>query len=509
MNTSYQRHPQRGRALRASVIVFAAAALGWTGAAIASSGDKAETKVVVKVDETPLNREADGGLRVSFSPIVKKVAPAVVQVEVTDEVQKVSAAQLPPFLRDPRMRRYFGLPDGDEFELPRAEPQRGAGSGVIVSEDGYILTNNHVVQNADKIEVTLDNGKTHKATVVGTDPDTDLAVIKIEAENLPALTFADSNAIEVGDTVLAVGNPFGLGQTVTSGMVSALGRATMGLAYEDFIQTDAAINPGNSGGALVDTNGRLVGINTAILSRSGGFQGIGFAIPANLARNVMQQLATDGKVTRGFLGVFLDELTPELAEQFGLEENTKGVLISDVSEDTPAEKAGLEHGDIIVSVNGRSYNSLRELRFAVANLRPGEEAEFKIIRDGDEKTIDVEIGSRDGDVAALNPNVDKADEGSLNGVQVANLDPRLRRQYGVQSRTQGALIVEVDPESASYEAGLRPGMVILEINRQRVTDADEAVQLTEKSSPDGKTLVRVWSARYGFGYVVVDESGDE
>lgn len=494
--------------MRASVLIFAAAALGWTGAAIASS-DKPETKVVVKVDDTPLNREGDGALRVSFSPVVKKVAPAVVQVEVTDEVQKVSAAQLPPFLRDPRMRRYFGLPDGEEFELPRAEPQRGAGSGVIVSEDGYILTNNHVVQNADKIEVTLDSGKTLKAEVVGTDPDTDLAVIKIDATDLPALTFADSDAIEVGDTVLAVGNPFGLGQTVTSGMVSALGRATMGLAYEDFIQTDAAINPGNSGGALVDTNGRLVGINTAILSRSGGFQGIGFAIPSNLARNVMQQLATDGKVTRGYLGVQLDPLTPELAEQFGLDADTKGVLISEVSEDTPAEKAGLEHGDVILAVNGRTYSTLRELRFAVANLRPGEAAEIKVFRDGDEKTIEVEIGARDGDIASLNPSAEKADEGSLNGVQVANLDPRLRRQYGIQSRVTGALIVEVDNESASYEAGLRPGMVILEINQERVRDADDAVALTEDSSPDGKTLLRVWSARYGVRYVVVDESGDE
>ena len=507
MNASYSRHPQRGRALRASLIILAAAALGWTAAAVASD-DKPATKVVVKVDDTSLNREADGGLRVSFSPVVKRVAPAVVQVNVTAEAEKITPADLPPFLRDPRMRRFFNLPEGD-FEIPRGQPQQGMGSGVIVSTDGYILTNNHVVQNADKIEVTLDSGKVHLATIVGTDPDTDLAVIKIDAEELPALTFADSDKIEVGDTVLAVGNPFGLGQTVTSGMVSALGRATLGLAYEDFIQTDAAINPGNSGGALVDTDGRLVGINTAILSRSGGFQGIGFAIPANLARHVMQQLATDGKVTRGYMGVKLDELTPALAEQFGLDEDSKGVLIVEVVEDTPAERAGLEHGDVITELDGKSFDSLRALRFAVASLRPGDEAEFTIIRNGREKKIDVTVGSRDGDtVASLDP-ADREDEGTLNGVQVADLDPRTRRQYGIQSRVAGALIVNVDPDSASFAAGLRPGDVILEINRERVRSAEDAVRLTEESTESMRTLLRIWNARAGIRYLVVDESADK
>lgn len=489
------------------MLIFAAAALGWTAAAIAKDAQP-DTQVVVKVDDRPIDRASNGGFRVSFSPVVKQVAPAVVQVEVTDTVQKISSAQLPPFLRDPRMRRYFGLPDGDEFELPRSEPQRGAGSGVIVSADGYILTNNHVVQNADKIEVTLDSGETYQAEVVGTDPATDLAVIKIDASELPAITFADSDVIEVGDTVLAVGNPFGLGQTVTSGMVSALGRATMGLAYEDFIQTDAAINPGNSGGALVDADGRLVGINTAILSRSGGFQGIGFAIPSNLARNVMQQLASDGKVTRGFLGVMLDELTPELAREFDLKEGQVGVLISEVSEDTPAEKAGFKHDDVITEINGQAFDSVRKMRLAVANIRPGEKAEFTIIRDGDEQVIEATIGSRDSDVAALSAD-EEVDEGSLNGVQVANIDPRARRQFGIQSRIQGALIVDVDQDSPAYEAGLRPGMVILEIDRQRVRSADDAVELTKEMPEDGRTLVRVWSARRGVGYAVVDESGEK
>lgn len=485
------------------MIVLAAAALGWTAAAFANDSDTNE--VVVSVDQTPIVRELDNGPRVSFSPIVKRVAPAVVQVTVTGETPKITESDLPSFFRDPRMRRYFGLPEN--FEIPRGQPQQGAGSGVIVSADGYILTNNHVVQNAAEIEVTLDDGRELKAEVVGTDPESDLAVIKIDASDLPALTFADSDTIEVGDTVLAVGNPFGLGQTVTSGMISALGRATMGLAYEDFIQTDAAINPGNSGGALVDTNGRLVGINTAILSRSGGFQGIGFAIPSNLARNVMQQLATNGKVVRGYLGVFPSDLTPAMAKQFGLDADQTGILIEEVSEDSPAEKGGMQHGDIITHINGRSYESTRAFRMAVADLKPGETAEITVIRDGDEKELEITLGNRDGSTA-LNGAVKPADEGTLNGVAVADITPQARRQYGIQSRLTGALIIEVDPESAAAEAGLRPGDVILEINRERVRSAEEAVKLTEASTPSMQTLVRVWNARRGARYILVDESSD-
>lgn len=500
MNTSYSRHPQRGRSLRAALIIMTAAALGWTVAAVAKD-EKGETKVVVKVDDKPIDRGADGAGRVSFSPVVKRVAPAVVQVNVTAEAPEVSAADLPPMLRDPRLRRFFGIPD--DYQMPRAEPQHGMGSGVIVSADGYILTNNHVVQGATEIEVSLTDKRTFKAKVVGTDPESDLAVVKVDASDLPALTFADSDKIEVGDTVLAVGNPFGLGQTVTSGMVSALGRATLGLDYEDFIQTDAAINPGNSGGALVDTNGRLVGINTAILSRSGGFQGIGFAIPANLARSVMQQLATDGKVVRGYLGVTMGDLTPDMAEQFDLPKGQTGALIAEVLDDTPAEKAGLEHGDVITKIDGKTYDSMRQLRLAVADLRPGTKADFTVLRDGKEKTISVTIGNREGTTTSL---AKSEDEGSLNGVGVADIDARARRQFNIPPRVEGAIITQVAPDSAAAESGLQAGDVILEINRQRVRGAEDAVKLTEQASPNGKTLVRFWNARAGVRYLIVDES---
>ena len=382
------------------------------------------------------------------------------------------------------------------------------GSGVIVSADGYILTNNHVVENAAEIQVTLSDRRELKAKVIGTDPESDLAVIKVDAENLPALTFADSNKIEVGDTVLAVGNPFGLGQTVTSGMVSALGRATLGLDYEDFIQTDAAINPGNSGGALIDTNGRLVGINTAILSRSGGFQGIGFAIPANLARNVMQQLATDGRVVRGFLGVSINDLSPELALSFDLPENQAGALVVDVTEDSPADKSGLKHGDIVTHLNGRAIEGARQLKLAVADVRPGQTVEGTILRNGKSEKIDIEVGARPGE-AMLASNLDAKkmkNEGSLDGVGVADLDEQVRREYEIPSRLKGALVTAVDPASASAKSGLRPGDVILEINRQPVRDAKDAVKLTEQATDSGRTLVRAWNPRGGIRYIVVDES---
>ena len=506
MNRYTSSSQRLGRSLRLGIILTAAAAMGWTAAAWATD-DAAPEKVVVTVDDAPITRDGAGGMRVSFSPIVKKVAPAVVQVNVTAKVERITEADLPPMLRDPRLRRYFGVPENLD-QLPQPKGQSGMGSGVIVSSDGYILTNNHEVENAAEIQVTLSDRRELKAKVIGTDPESDLAVIKVDAENLPALTFADSNKIEVGDTVLAVGNPFGLGQTVTSGMVSALGRATLGLDYEDFIQTDAAINPGNSGGALIDTNGRLVGINTAILSRSGGFQGIGFAIPANLARNVMQQLATDGRVVRGFLGVSINDLSPELALSFDLPESQAGALVVDVTEDSPADKSGLKHGDIVTHLNGRSIEGARQLKLAVADVRPGQTVEGTILRNGKTEKIDIEVGARPGE-AMLASNLDSKkmkNEGSLDGVGVADLDEKVRREYEIPSRLKGALVTAVDPASASAKSGLRPGDVILEINRQPVRDAKDAVKLTEQAPDSGRTLVRAWNPRGGIRYIVVDES---
>jgi serine protease Do len=489
------------RALRSGIIVAAAAALGWTAAAVAQD-NHANEEVDVTIDTAPIDRTNGQFMPVSFAPIVQNVGPAVVQVSVTAEAERISEADLPPFMRDPRLRRFFGIPD--DLDRPRRPPQQGAGSGVIVSADGYILTNNHVVQNAAEIEVRLADRREVSAVVVGTDPDTDLAVIKIDLEDLPALTFADSDHVEVGDTVLAVGNPFGLGQTVTSGIVSGLGRATMGLGYEDFIQTDAAINPGNSGGALVDTEGRLVGINTAILSRSGGFMGIGFAIPANLAHNIMQQLATHGEVVRGFLGFTGEDLTRELAPSFDLDPEQRGTLVLDVSEDTPAEAAGLLPGDIITHLDGDPIENFRQLRFAIADVRPGTEIMLSILRDGEEMEIEATVGSRDG--LTLSADEDDTETGALEGVGVSNIDPQSRRQYGIQSRVMGALVTQVDPDSAAAAAGLRPGHVIVEINRERVRSAADAIELTEELSESGRTLLRIWTSRRGYGFIVVDES---
>jgi serine protease Do len=310
--------------------------------------------------------------------------------------------------------------------------------------------------------------------------------------------------VEVGDVVLAVGNPFGIGQTVTTGIVSATGRGNMGLDYEDFIQTDAAINPGNSGGALVDTEGRLIGINTAILSRSGGNQGIGFAIPSNMARDVMRDLIQDGHVTRGYLGVLIQDITPALAKQFELKD-TSGALVGDVTSGSPAEKGGIKTGDVVVEFNGRKVANSRQLRLEVARSRPGEEVPVKVLRDGRARTLELVPKSLpDNDTIAKNGNSVPEDTGTLNGVAVDDLDNNARNQMRLPSALKGALVTEVQPGSAAAEAGLRPGDVILEINRQPVRNAQEAVKMTEKTE-DKTTLLRVW--REGNSrFVVVDES---
>ena len=480
-----------------------------------AAADQGKPQVTVKVDEQPLARSGVGE-SASYSPVIKEVAPSVVSVKVTARGKEISPEELPPFFSDPRFRHFFGLPYGLEEgqgnqgrgrgrQLPKRPDQQGEGSGVVVSADGYILTNNHVVNGADEIKVSFNDGRELAAKVVGTDPKTDLAVIKVDAKNLSAVTFADSDKIEVGDKVLAIGNPFGLSQTVTSGMVSALGRSMrMGLQYEDFIQTDAAINPGNSGGALIDVKGRLVGINTAIYSRSGGFQGIGFAIPANLARSVMEQLVSKGKVVRGYLGIRMEpEITDDLADKLSLK-NKDGAIVGDVTPGSPAAKGGLEPYDVITKFNDKPVKNGRALSFSVASVAPGTTVPVEVVRDGKVKKLEIKVGEQ--------PNMETASsysksEGTLNGVGVADIDPAARREFGIPARVQGALITEVDPESASAVAGLQPGDVIQEINRQPVRSAEDAVKLTE-SAESKKTLLRVWN-RNGSRFVVVDETETE
>jgi len=448
---------------------------------------------------------ADARPSLSFKPIVKKVAPSVVNIYSAKTVRQAPA--FAPFFDDPFFRQFFGVP----FEnIPRERREQSLGSGVIVTEDGYILTNNHVVDGADEIKVALaDNKTTYDAKVIGTDPQTDIAVIKIEGKNLPAITITDSDQLEVGDIVLAIGNPFGVGQTVTMGIVSAKGRGGMGIVdYEDFIQTDASINPGNSGGALVDVAGRLVGINQSIISGSprGGNVGIGFSVPINLARYVMERLITDGKVTRGYLGVMIQPVTPDLAKEFKLPDNT-GALIGEVTKDSPAEVAGLKEGDVIIEFNGKKVTDSRHLRLMVSQTAPGTKAEVKLLRDGKERTLTVKLGElpegglarSDGRPGGLRRS---SDADALDGVTVDDLDARTRRQFNIPGHVEGALVVNVEPDSPAAAAGLRPGDVILEINRRRVTNADEAVRVSEQVKGN-RALLRIWSGG-GSRYLVVE-----
>lgn len=466
--------------------------------------DNARATVTVQVDSSPLVRSGD--THVSFAPIVDEVAPSVVKIVVRQKAKEMNmSGGMSPF-DDPMFRRFFGdrLPQGPNSGI-RQQPQTGVGSGVVVSEDGYILTNNHVVDDADEVVVTFADGRELDATVVGKDEKTDLAVLKIEGNNFPAVTFADGDDVLVGDRVLAVGNPFGLGQTVTTGIVSGTGRQlSTGLAYENFIQTDAAINPGNSGGALVDMQGRLIGINTLIFSRSGGFQGIGFAIPVDLAQSVMNSLVQYGRVVRGFLGISIQNVSPELAEQFGLESD-EGVLVGDVSDDGPAVDSGLEAGDVITRFNGQATPDARTLRFAVAETAPGTEVDMVVMRGDEEKTLTVQVGSMPGDEAlGGNTPVESNDEGVLNGVGVADLNQAARSEFSIPREIQGALVTSVEPGSPAARAGLTVGDVIVEINREAVTNSTDAVELT-RDFGDGKTLLRLWS-RGSSHYLVVDES---
>lgn len=504
--------PFRRKVALATLALAGAGGLAWSATAL-----NASPSVSVKVDDRPLVSNSNSPLGASYAPVVKRVAPSVVKVLVTERAKNVPTDEANPFFNNPAFREFFGDQFGQQFRqrgMLRQPAQEGLGSGVIVSPDGYVLTNSHVVRGADTIKVTLGDGRELAAKVVGTDPQTDLAVIKIDAKDLPSITFADSDKIEVGDPVLAIGNPFGIGQTVTSGMVSGLGRATLGLDYEDFIQTDAAINPGNSGGALVDADGRLVGVNTAILSRTGGFQGIGFAIPANLARNVMEQLVSTGKVVRGYLGVSVQDISPALAEQFNLKDR-KGALVAEVVAGSPAAKAGLKGGDVVKAYDGKPVADARHFKLAVGSTAPGQKIAADLLRDGKDVKVELAIGQQpknraiarngqNGDDDDNSGYASNDDTGTLNGVGVTDLDSQARREFDVPFKVRGALVTSVEPDSAAAEAGLQPGDVIQEINRKPVKSAEDAVKLTENPASK-KTLLRVWNQR-GTRFVVVDET---
>jgi len=471
-----------------------------------------ETEPAIRVETTPVNRDAKIGA--SYAAVVKKASPSVVNIYTT---RTVHMRVVNPLFNDPFFRQFSQL-FGDQFGLGAnrvlTQKQRSLGSGVIVSPDGYILTANHVVAGADEVKVKVADQKEYTARIVGKDPPTDVAVLKIDAKDLPAITLADSDQLEVGDVVLAIGNPFGLSRTVTMGIVSALGRSGLRVfsQYQDFIQTDAPINEGNSGGALIDAEGRLIGINDAIFSSNGGNLGIGFAVPINMARYVMDHLIRSGKVTRGNLeGVSIQDVTPDLAAGFNLPDQ-KGALVADVLSDSAAQKAGLKSGDVITGFNGKDVSDAHALQLLVAESLPGSSATIKLVRDGVEKTVEVTLTEMRGDMAPeetspdnlASPDQTRTD--ALDGVTVADLQPSVRAQLNVPADIKGALVYDVDPDSNAADAGLQRGNLILEINHQPVRVAADAVRLGRQAK-GGVILLKIWRREGSFAgtqFITVD-----
>jgi len=402
--------------------------------------------------------------------IVDAVRPAIVNISTTRTVKLQGGGD--QFFDDPFFRRFFG----DRFQSPKEHKSLGLGSGVIVDPDGYILTANHVIQGADEIKVTLSDKREFKGRIVGSDIMTDIGVVKIDAKDLPNVKMGDSAKLRVGETVLAIGSPYGLSQTVTMGIVSAVGRANVGIAdYEDFIQTDAAINPGNSGGALVNVRGELVGINTAIFSTSGGYQGIGFAVPTSMAKAAMDSLINKGKVVRGWLGVSIQNLTPELAKQFELTDE-KGVLVGDIVEDSPADKGGLQRGDVIVEVRGKKIDDPNQIRNMVAGIEPGQEIEMKIIRENKPITINLTVSELPTDVQKPA----KGEYGNLlNGVSVQELTPEFIERFNIPKKLKGVIVAEVDEDSPAFGI-IIPGDIIQEINKQKIAGLKDYENVAEK-----------------------------
>lgn len=410
-------------------------------------------------------------LEASFAPIIKDVAPAVVNIYSSKIIRARDEAAA-----DPLWRQFFGEEPWRRLNIPRERREQSLGSGVIISPDGYILTNNHVVENATNIKVFLADGREFKAQVVGADPKTDIAVLKVEAEELPAITLGDSSAAQVGDIVLAIGNPFGIGQTVTMGIISAIGQGAKE-GFEDFIQTDAAINAGNSGGALINARGELIGINTAIFSNAAqGSRSMGFAVPINLARRVMEQILKHGKVVRGFVGISLQPVTQTVAKAFGLSE-ARGALVGDVAPDGPAARAGITKGDIILALNGERIAQARDLQSKLSRLPPGATIRLRVFRDGRERDVAVTVGAQ--------PERSEPSESALEGLTVNELTPKIARQLNLPAQAKGLVIVSVQPGSAAAEAGLERGDLIQEVNRKPVTtivEFEQAVRQTKNES---------------------------
>jgi serine protease Do len=490
----FSGRPSRSRktwlaSISLGAIMAATAIYGATTGRMPFSGPTPTVKVAPR-------SEASAGR--GYSAVVKRVVPAVVNISTSKVVKQQTGfegdSEDMPRGMEPFFRQFFGN-DGHQFGAPRERAEKALGSGVIISPEGYILTNNHVVDGATSVVVTLHDKREFKARVIGTDARTDIAVIKIDGGNFPALTLGDSSKVEVGDIVLAIGNPFGVGQTVTSGIVSATGRGGLGIEQvEDFIQTDAPINPGNSGGALVDDEGHLIGINTAILAgNSGGNQGIGFAVPINMARSDMDQIIAHGKVEHGYIGILPQDVTPSLAKAFSAKD-TNGALVGQVTPDSPASKSDLKRGDIIVAINGEPVGDANQLRMKIGMMAPNSTATFKVMRNGQPMNVSVtlsEFPSKE-ERAGLDKHGDNSSaDKSLDGVSVENITPETAKELQLPSSTAGVVVSEVSPSSKAADAGLKPGDVIQQVNHQSVANVHDFSAAIGRFSKDDSVLLLV------------------
>jgi serine protease Do len=434
---------------------------------------------------------SEGPSKIGFAPVVKEVLPSVVNISSSKVVKTPNqfAEGMPD---DPMFQQFFGRQFGRRGPaIPEKRREQSLGSGVIVSPEGYILTNNHVVDGATDVNVTLSDKRELKAKIIGTDPKTDVAVLKIDGSNFHAITLGDSSNVQVGDYSLAVGDPFGVGETVTMGIVSAKGRGNLGIEdYEDFLQTDAPINPGNSGGALVNDRGELIGINTAILSHGGGGnEGIGFAIPVNLARGVMNQILDHGKVTRGYLGIVVQPISPAMAKALGQGDQAKGALVGDVNAKGPAQASGIERGDIILDINGQPVSDANDLRNTIAMKQPGETVKLKISRNGSTREIPVKLGEMPNSKEQAENQQEGASKDALEGVNVENLDADTLQQLNLPAFTKGVVVTGIDPSSPKADSGLRKGDVIQEVNHQPVRNVAEFEQAMHKAGDSSALLL--------------------
>jgi serine protease Do len=455
--------------------------LGWTLTSAAKPVLGAARAVTLSVAAEPQAAGASGALTQGFADVVEPILPAVVNIQTTSSVQLTRQQRnpLPNLPDDPFFRRFFGDPFGNGDDQQPQRRERGLGSGVIISPEGYILTNNHVVENATDITVQLNDKRQMKGKLIGTDPRSDLAVVQIQATGLTAMKLGDSSKLRVGDLVLAIGNPFGFDETVTMGIVSATGRRNAEITppqgYADFIQTDAAINPGNSGGALVNARGELIGLNTAIYSGNGGNLGIGFAIPVNMARGIMEQILKTGKVSRGYLGIVIQPVNADLAQAFRLP-STDGALIGDVSADSPGAKAGLQRGDVVVGLNGQAVTDPEDLRLRVSQMAPGTTVKLDILRDAQKKQMTatlMELPETVERAGAGRNNGPTPADAALEGLQVSALTADIAQQLNLPAGVRGVVVTSVDPDSKAAEAGLQRGDVIQEVNHKQVTSVEQ------------------------------------